>query len=294
MGDRLMESFAFRHVTPPLIWKGLRLVPLEIGNEGQIKRDIRVINAFSDRVLDSRQAKTSNISDESGDKYNDVISLFSKHDKTLTRNQLKYIAMNMIIAGRDTTRLILSWCLYELCKRPDIKQNVYNEIDEFIKTNKCKEIGYDQIGHALKYTESTLLETLRMNPVVPWLVRHAMEDVQLPNGNIIREGNEVIVPTYIYARNPNIYDDPLKFDPNRYYNKGKEPIMTHDVYKYPFFNINPRLCLGRKLALMESKVFLFYFCQQYDFEMIPNQNIKIKTGLVLNMVDGLRLKLTKR
>merc|ERR1712228_1075266 len=172
-------------------------------------------------------------------------------------------------------------------KRPDIKQNVYNEIDEFIKTNKCKEIGYDQIGQALKYTESTLLETLRMNPVVPWLVRHAMEDVQLPNGNIIREGNEVIVP-------PNIYDDPLKFDPNRYYNKGKEPIMTHDVYKYPFFNINPRLCLGRKLALMESKVFLFYFCQQYDFEMIPNQNIKIKTGLVLNMVDGLRLKLTKR
>ena len=71
--------------------------------------------------------------------------------------------------------------------------------------------------------------------------------------------------------------------------------MVFDVYKYPFFNINPRLCLGRKLALMESKVFLFYFCRQFDFEMSdPNQCMKIKTGLVLNMVDGPRLKLTQR
>ena len=46
---------------------------------------------------------------------------------------------------------------------------------------------------------------------------------------------------------------------------------------------------------MESKVFLFHFCRAYDFEMSdPTQRIRIKTGIVLNMVDGLRLKLTKR
>ena len=67
------------------------------------------------------------------------------------------------------------------------------------------------------------------------------------------------------------------------------------VYEYPFFNINPRLCLGRKLALMEAKVFMFYFCRKYDFEMAdPNQEIKIETGIVLNMVEGLRLRLKKR
>ena len=87
--DRLMECFAFRHITPPFVWKAMRLLPFEIGNEGQIKRDIRVINAFSDRVLDSRQDHISNISDEGGDTYNDIISLFSKHDKNLSREQLK-------------------------------------------------------------------------------------------------------------------------------------------------------------------------------------------------------------
>eukprot|EP01084_Bolivina_argentea_P037384 69146_1 len=197
--------------------------------------------------------------------------------------------MNMIIAGRDTTRLILSWFLYEMCKRPEIKEKIDKEINEYIQTNHSNEMEYDKITDNLLYTESTLLETLRMNPVVPFLIRHAMEDVKLPNGKIIRERNEVICPTYSYARNPKIWKDPLTFDPNRFYNKDQSPVNVYSVYKYPFFNVNPRLCLGRKLALMEAKVFIFYFFQSFNFEMTdPNQKIKIQTGIVLNMVEGLR------
>lgn len=272
----------------------LRALPFEIGNEGQIKRDIRIITEFADRVLDSRQNEISRISDESGEHHNDIISLFHKHDKSLTRQQLKYIAMNMIIAGRDTTRLILSWCLFELCRRPEVRQKVYAEIDRFAAENG-DEMKYPEINQSLRFTECTLLETLRMWPVVPFLDRTATEDVELPNGNIIREGNEVLIPTLPFGRNPKIYDEPSRFDPGRFDKMGKDPVNAFDVHRYPFFNINPRLCLGRKLAVMESKVFLFYFCRRFHFEMAdPNQEIKIKTGIVLNMQQGLRLRLRKR
>merc|ERR1712062_613063 len=106
-------------------------------------------------------------------------------------------------------------------------------------------------------------------------------------------GDEVIIPTYAFARNPNTYQCPLHFNPNRFFDKlsatnKTSPINVFDEYQYPFFNINPRLCLGRKLALMEAKVFMFYFCRQYQFEMVnPKQEIKIETGIVLNMVEGL-------
>ena len=292
--DACIENFAFRHIIPMPVWKLWRALPIEVGNEGQIKRDMRIINAFADSVMASRQSARSRISDEAGDTHNDIISLFSKHDPSLSQQQLKYIAMNMIIAGRDTTRLLLSWCLFELCKRPEIKRKVYREIDGFAEEHG-EEMEYEQIGKALVFTECTLLESLRLNPVVPFLLRNAMEDVQLPNGDVIREGSQVTIPTFVFARNPRTYSDPLRFEPNRYYKKGKDPVNVFSVYEYPFFNINPRLCLGRKLALMESKVFLFYFCRQYHFEMAdPNQDIRIKTGIVLNMVEGLRLKLTKR
>ena len=96
----------------------MRSLPFELGNEGAIKRNMRIINAFADQVLDSRQHALRRITDETGAKYNDIISLYAKHDPSLTREQLKHIAMNMIITGRDTTRLILSWCFHEMCQRP--------------------------------------------------------------------------------------------------------------------------------------------------------------------------------
>eukprot|EP01084_Bolivina_argentea_P087253 157607_1 len=298
---------AKRHLIPPSIWKFEKI--FNIGNERIIHKNIQIINEFAGQVLDSRQTSLAGITDESGHSYNDIISLFIKHEKKikntknnnekLTRQELKDIAMNMIIAGRDTTRLLMSWFLYEMCNRPEIKQKIYDEMDEYVQTNNTNEMTYESILNSLYYLESTLLESLRMNPVVPWLVRIAKEDVQLPNGWWIRENNEVMVPTYIYGRNPKIYQDPLKFDPHRFYDKCMEdniaPINVFDVYKFPFFNINPRLCLGRKLALMEAKVFLFYFFQTYDFKMTdPNQKIEIKTGIVLNMKEGLRLNITKR
>eukprot|EP01084_Bolivina_argentea_P014353 26801_1 len=224
--DNLIESLAFRHVTPHFIWRFFRLLPFSFGNEGNIKRDMKIINTFANSVIDSRQHSSSGISDEFGKKYNDIISLFIKFsEKKLSRNELKYIAMNMIIAGRDTTRLMLSWFLYEMTKKKNkqILDKIYKEIDDFIENNNGNiNIKYEQVAPNLLYLESTLLETLRMNPVVPWLIRHAQTDVKLPNGNIIREGNEVIIPTYIIGRSPKIYNNPLQFDPNRFYNKKKK------------------------------------------------------------------------
>eukprot|EP01084_Bolivina_argentea_P093383 167953_1 len=297
--DGLMASMILRHFIPYWIWKTSRFInkysPIKFGNEGKIFKDVEAINAFSDSVLDARTQKkdkgAKQILDENGSGYDDIISLFIKSsDKQLSKDQLKFIAMNMIIAGRDTTRLLLSWFLYEMCKRPEIKKRIYNEIDAF-----NGDVGYSDVQKGFLYLECTLLEALRYHPVVPFLIRQAKEDVELPNGNIVRQGDEVIIPTYAYGRNPKIYDDPMTFDPNRFYNKGVLPINVKSVYEYPFFNINPRLCMGRQLAIMEAKVFVFNFFKRYEFEMSDvNQEIRPKTGIVLNMVDGLRLKIQLR
>jgi fatty acid omega-hydroxylase len=295
--DNLMTLYCMRHFVFPFIWKPIKWLPysLTFGNEYLIKRESKVIHEFADQVLQSRG--TTNITDEAGQKQRDIISLFKKYNKDLTKEQLKYIALNMIIAGRDTTRLLLSWFLYNMClpENKEVKGKILGEIGEFITKHNTTEMSYDKVNDNLMYLESALLETLRLYPSVPFLIRFAMEDVELPTGQTIRKGDELYVITYAYGRNPKIYKDPLKFDPNRFYGKSEAPVNVYDVYRYPFFNTNPRLCLGRKLALMESKVFLFYFLQQFEFEMAdPNQDIRPKTGIVLNMEEGLRLKLTRK
>ena len=54
---------------------------------------------------------------------------------------------------------------------------------------------------------------------------------------------------YCLGRNPELWDNPLKFDPTRFI-KEKNP----SFYKYPVFNTPPRLCLGKHVALMEGKI----------------------------------------
>eukprot|EP01084_Bolivina_argentea_P244169 409126_1 len=101
--DEVIYQMSFRMLIPEWFWNSLRY--LNIGNERGIKKNISIIDDFADNVLNQRQKEILSITDESGDKYNDILSLFMKHNKELNRKELRDIALNMIIAGRDTTRL---------------------------------------------------------------------------------------------------------------------------------------------------------------------------------------------
>ena len=52
--------------------------------------------------------------------------------KKLTRIELISQAQAFLIGGADTTATLLTYCLYELTKRPEIEQLVVQEIDEHI------------------------------------------------------------------------------------------------------------------------------------------------------------------
>eukprot|EP01084_Bolivina_argentea_P009409 17567_1 len=227
-----------------------------------------------------------------------------KHNKELNRKELRDIALNMIIAGRDTTRLLMSWFIYEMSLQSNIKNKVYNEINELIGSDSAYEVCYDDVCNKLQYLEACLLETLRLHPVVPWLIRYAQEDVKLPsivvNGKekeyIIYKGNQVVIPTFIYGKHPDLWENPETFDPMRYYDDNNQfkGVTKYETYVYPFFNIQPRLCLGRKLAISEAKTMLFYFLKTFNFKLEPNQKIEIKPGPVLNMKYGMWIELEKR
>lgn len=103
-------------------------------------------------------------------------------------------------------------------------------------------------------------------PVVPFSVREARRDVVVPreickpphDGNyVIRKGDRCVIHQFTVSKLDSFYDDPMKYDPTRFLGKG---VRTFSQSVYPFFNQNPRLCLGRDFALMEAKMFLYHFC----------------------------------
>merc|ERR1712087_479360 len=138
--------------------------------------------------------------------------------------------------------------------------------------------------------EGALCETLRLHPSMPTIGRSAVRDIELPadakgTKHVIRAGDLVLSSGYITGRCPRIWgEDALEFKPERWAAKG---INSFDQYKFTSFNVNPRLCLGKQFAMTEAKVFVYHFLRNFKFERVPEKEVIIQSGVILNMKTGL-------
>eukprot|EP01084_Bolivina_argentea_P039241 72528_1 len=149
--DEMVEQIGSR--SNDIFWKLKRI--LNIGREKHIHKYHIILQNFVDNIIQKQSTNNYKISDESGNASYNILSLFLKFDPTLTATQLKDVAMNFIIAGRDTTRMLLSWFIHELSKKSntEIKNKIYEEIDSFDDENK-KEPSYNDFVTGFKYLEA--------------------------------------------------------------------------------------------------------------------------------------------
>lgn len=138
------------------------------------------------------------------------------NQKTLTINEIAAQSFLFFAAGFETSSTTLSFCLFELTKNPEIQERVIDEIDRVLAEHDGK-ITYDSISE-MKYLENCIDETLRKYPPLPFLNRTCMNDYKIPgtNGKILEKGVEVFIPVLGLHRDPIYYEEPNKFDPDRF------------------------------------------------------------------------------
>ena len=76
---------------------------------------------------------------------------------------LRDFIMNFLIAGRDTTAMLLTWTFHLLAEHPEVEQKCLEEIEQVLGDD---ELTWDNVK-ACKYIKMVLQETLRMYPPVP-------------------------------------------------------------------------------------------------------------------------------
>lgn len=87
---------------------------------------------------------------------------------------LRDIILNIIIAGRDTTAITLSWFFYMLCKQSSLQDKLAREVEDSTGADHCCK---DMAGFTSTLTEAALskmqffhaalTETLRLHPAIP-------------------------------------------------------------------------------------------------------------------------------
>lgn len=85
-------------------------------------------------------------------------------------------------------------------------------------------------------------ETLRLYGPVTKLTRLASKDYDVPGSKLtIRKGTFIMIPVYAIHTDPEIFPDPLKFDPERFSDENKK--KRHPM-AYLAFGEGPRNCVG--------------------------------------------------
>lgn len=208
----------------------------------------RFVGTYIDRALQlSPEELEKRTKSDQGYTFLHAIAGYTR-DREVLRDQL----VAVLLAGRDTTAVTLSWLFYELSKSPGVVRKLRQEIVEHVGLDKTP--TYANLKN-MKYLQHCLNEILRLYPVVPFNVRVALRDTTLPHGGG-PNGDEPIgvlkdtpigYSTLVMQRREDVYPPPssgfphyLSFVPERW--DG----WTPKSWTYIPFNGGPRICIGQR------------------------------------------------
>jgi cytochrome P450 len=250
----------------------------------RIREATRVIEGFILKLIRERR--------QEGKDYGDVLSdlLFAKDEDTgatLNDREICNELKTLFGAGHETTALMLMWTLYLLASHPEIQEKLNREV---VEVTNDQPPGLEQIK-LMPYTEMVINESMRLFPPA-WslMVRQAREPMQLGETTLPKD-SLMLIPMWIVHRNPDVFPNPLQFEPERFQGDWKKRTPRYAFFP---FGGGPHVCLGSQLAMFEGQIMLPMMVQKFLYLDVPRPDLVLQPLLTLRPKNGLRLKVQKR
>ncbi len=152
-----------------------------------------------------------------------------------------------ILAGHDTTSTTLTYSLWALGHHPAIQDRVFDEVSA-LGDRPLTPDDVPRLGHTVR----VLHEALRLCPPGAGTPRLLKKDLAV-DGYRLEAGTMAVVSFYAMHRNPELWDDPLTFDPDRFL---PERSQGRSRWQYLPFGGGPRSCIGDHFAMLEATLAL--------------------------------------
>lgn len=199
--------------------------------------------------------------------------------------------MTLICAGHDTTSYFSSYLMLLLAQNQPAQQKLYDEIQESLKD--VDDITADHVTE-LKYLNKVMQEALRLYAIIPQVTRVSAEEVHIKEANItIPKGVNCLIPMFLINRDPEIWDNPAEFMPERFDGRSNVDFTSAKNGFFPF-GYGSRTCIGNTLAQIESSIFVVKLLKKFKFEEDPGFRPSIMSGISLTTSNGINVSLVER
>ncbi|CAL1686488.1 unnamed protein product [Lasius platythorax] len=187
-------------------------------------------------------------------------------------------AFIFFFGGFDSTSTLMCFAAHELAVNQEIQKRLQNEIDQVLEESNGQ-ASYEVVNN-MEYLDAVISEALRMYPVAAALDRVCVKEFELPptlpgmKPFTIKKGEGIWVPVYGLHHDPQYFEEPEKFDPERFLGERKKENLNSGAY-LPF-GLGPRMCIGNRFALMETKVLLFHLLARCDLKTCEKTPLPLK------------------
>ncbi|KAJ8666988.1 hypothetical protein QAD02_008650 [Eretmocerus hayati] len=193
----------------------------------------------------------------------------------------------LFTAGAESTALVISKAIYEIAKSDLIQNTLRDEINRVFQKNG--QTLYEKLK-SLNYLNKIFKETLRKYPMRN-IVRQSIKSYTFRGTNVtIPAGTNIIIPIHGLHHDPEIFENPNVFDPERFDTK----MQNQDLFTIPF-GLGPRYCIGSKLSELVIKIAITVVVRKFKLKLDDgytlSKNFARKT--FLEPSQGIKVKFEK-
>ncbi|MFI6361230.1 cytochrome P450 [Nocardia sp. NPDC050630] len=194
-------------------------------------------------------------------------------NEKLTDLELRDEVVTMLFAGHETSSSALTSAILLLQLHPEVRQRLRDDVDSAL-TGKHATLADLP---TLPYSKQVLEEVLRLKPPAWMGQRRAAEDDEI-GGYHIPAGTPLMYSFYHAHRNPECWDRPDAFDPDRF---AADAVAGRDRNLWLPFGAGGHLCIGNAFAMMEMQLALSTIVSRFELT-IDNPDLTPISALTLN------------
>ncbi len=275
-----LEAVMFQNTRGQMLFPALRHLP----TPGNLRywRAVRRLDGIVNDIIHRRRAQGG----EGDDLLSMLLEARDEDGSRMTDRQLRDEVMTLILAGHETTALLLSWTWYLLARNPEAEAKLAEELRRVLGERPPSVEDLPRLA----YAEKIIKESLRIYPPAYIIARIAREDYQV-DGYRVPAGSSVVMSQWIMHRDPRYYGDPERFNPDRWTEDFEKQLPK---FAYFPFGGGPRLCIGSAFAMMEAVLLLATIARKFRLRLLPEPPVVPLPAITLRPRYGVPVALSRR
>ncbi len=272
-----LEVLASIHITRQ--WPNqMRFLP-------RFRRAEQRLEDFCNEILEAHRPERRG--DLPPDFVDDLLEMNRNDPQLLPETDLRANLLAPYLVGIDTSASVCTFMLYALLKHPALLQQMREEVDAMYEQGPLTADGLRK----LDVTHRIAMETLRMYPVAPALLRTVSNSFEF-GGYRVPAGIQAIIGTTVSHYLPEYFPDPHRFDIERHSRAAKQQRPSGALAP---FGVGRHRCIGSGLSEVQITLTMATIVRETELMLErPERPLKIKQRPAPHADKSLQFRLVRR